>query len=142
MKYEDKSKFIGEVKTAVQEWAEGKIDALFPNKPQARALLKRGLNNRLTREDERVNRMLDTALLFVADERGTIDSDAVVDIVADLLTEMDVQRYQMGIVEVMAGKGEVVVSLPQNVYLDMIVGRLGTVRLTVDDLRELKELMG
>lgn len=141
MKYEDKSKFIGEVKTAVQEWAEGKVDALFPNKPQARALLKRGLNNWLTREDERVNRMLDTALLFVADERGTIDSDAVVDMVADLLTEMEVQRYQMGIVEVMAGKGEVVVSLPQNVYLDMIVGRLGTVRLTVDDLMELKGLM-
>lgn len=141
MKYEDKSKFIGEVKTAVQEWAEGKIDALFPNKPQARALLKRGLNNWLTREDERVNRMLDTALLFVADERGTIDSDVVVDILGALFKEMDVQRYQLGIVEVMAGKGEVVVSLPQNMYLDMIVGRLGTVRFTVDDLKELKELM-
>ncbi len=62
-------------------------------------------------------------------------------ILGDLFKEMDVQRYQLGIVEVMAGKGEVVVSLPQNMYLDMVVGRLGTVRFTVDDLKELKELM-
>lgn len=52
MKATDINKFKGDFKTAIQEWVEYRIDELFPNKPQTKVLLKRGLNNYFQRLTE------------------------------------------------------------------------------------------
>ncbi len=140
MKATDINKFKGDFKTAIQEWVEYRIDELFPNKPQTKVLLKRGLNNYLSKADGKLNDMIDNSLLFITDENGTIDTDVAIDMFVDMFKEMDIQEYKIGMIPITVGKGEIVAELPHNPLLDMVVGNLGKVKITSADFLELKEL--
>ena len=140
MKYTDIAQFKSECKTAIQQWGEEKIDALFPAKPQLRVLAKRGLDNILTRYDHRMNTAIDTALIFVADKNGTIDSDAAIDMLVSLFQEMDVQKYTLWGIDMSVGHGSVIIDLPHHPMLDLFVGNLGQVKFTAEDILELKEM--
>ena len=69
MKAEDLTKFKGELKTALQEWGETKIDELFPGKAAAKQFMKNGLHNILNRYDAQMNQRLDQ---FFLDPMGSI----------------------------------------------------------------------
>ena len=140
MKYTDIAEFTGKCKTAIQQWGDSKIDQLFPYKPQLRVFAKRGLDNILTRHDQRINKAIDTAMLFVADGNGCIDSDVLVDTLVSLFQEMDVQHYDLFGLGVGVGKGAITIDFPHNFLYDMLIGNLGQVKLTADDLLELKNL--
>lgn len=140
MKYTDMALFKGRLKTAVQKWGESKIDALFPSKPQLRVFAKRGFDNLLTRHDARINKAIDTALLFVADSKGNIDSDVAIDTLADLFNEMDIRKYDVGGMGISIGKGAVSIDLPHHFIYDMLVGNLGQIRFTTEDILELKAM--
>lgn len=140
MKATDINKFKGDFKTAIQEWVEYRIDELLPNKPQTKVLLKRGLNNYLSKADGKLNGMIDNSLLFITDENGTIDTDVAIDMFVDMFKEMDIQEYKIGMIPITVGKGEIVAELPHNPLLDMVVGNLGKVKITSADFLELKEL--
>lgn len=141
MKYTDMAQFTGKCKTAVQQWADKKIDELFPYKPQLRVFAKRGVDNILTRYDTRINKALDTAMLFVADGNGCIDSDVMVDTVVALFNEMEVQKYTVWGMDVGVGRGAVTINFPHNMVFDMLLGNLGQVKFTADDFLELKDLL-
>ena len=140
MKYTDIAKFKGECKSAIQQWGEEKIDALFPGKPQMRVMAKRGFDNLLTRCDHKMNTAIDTALLFVGDKNGTVDSDTAIDMLVGLFQEMDVQKYNAWGIDMCIGKGAITIDLPHHPMLDLFVGNLGQIKFTSDDLLELKEL--
>ncbi len=140
MKATDINKFKGDLKAAIQEWVEYRIDELFPTKPQTKVLLKRGLNNYLSKADGKLNSMIDNSLLFITDENGTIDTDVAIDMFVDMFKEMDIQEYKIGMIPITVGKGEIVAELPHNPLLDMVVGNLGKVKITSADFLELKEL--
>ena len=141
MKATDINKFKGDFKTAIQNWIEYRIDELFPAKPQTKVLLKRGLNNYISKADGKLNNIIDNSLLFIADENGSIDTDIAIDLFVDMFKEMDVQEYNIGMIPITVGKGEIVAELPHNPLLDMVVGNLGKVKITSADLLELKELL-
>lgn len=141
MKATDINKFKCDLKTAIQEWTETRIDELFPARPQTKVLLKRGLNNYLSKADGKLNSLIDNSLLFIADENGTIDTDTAIDMFVEMFKEMDVQEYRVGMIPITIGKGEIVAELPHHPLLDMVVGNLGKVKITSEDLLELKELL-
>ncbi len=141
MKREDLNQFKGEIKTAIQSWGESKIDSLFPQKAHTRTILKKGLNNFLSKKDALINKWLDTGFLFVADENGVIDSDVMVDTLVSLFEEMEVREYQLDVAKLTIGKGQAVIDLPHNFLLDMFVGNLGSIKFTSDDIGELKNLL-
>ena len=141
MKYTDIAQFKGECKSAIQQWGEEKIDALFPNKPQLRVIAKRGFDNLLTRYDHRMNTAIDTALIFVGDKNGTVDSDAAIDMLVSLFQEMDVRKYTVWGIEMSVGKGALTIDLPHHPMYDLLVGNLGQIKFTADDMLELKELL-
>ena len=138
MKYNDIALFKGKVKTAIQQWGEQKIDALFPNKAQLRVFAKRGFDNLLERHDARINKAIDTAMLFVADKHGCIDSDVAIDMLVDLFKEMEVQKYDLFGISVGVGKGAVTLDFPHHFVYDMLIGNLGQVKFTAEDFLELK----
>ena len=141
---EEINKFKGDLKTSIQSWVEGKIDALCDGKPKMKAAsvyLKRGLNNYLSREDLRINRAVDNALLFITDENGAIDTDVVVEDVVEMFKNMERQEKRIGMFRLEYGQGEIKITIPDNPFMDMIFGNLGMVRITADDLLELKELL-
>ena len=141
---EEINKFKGNLKTSIQSWVEGKINALCEGKPKMKAAsvyLKRGLNNYLDREDLRINRAVDNALLFITDENGSIDTDVVVEDLVEMFKNMDKQEKKIGMFHLEYGQGEIKITIPDNPLMDMIFGNLGVVRITADDLLELKELL-
>lgn len=141
MKATDINKLKGDVKTSIQAWIESKVDDLFPTRLQTRIFLKRGFNNYLARADGKLNGVIDYAMLFLSDENGCIDTDVAIDMLVEMFKEMEVKNYRMGIIPISVGKGRVIAELPHNPLLDMIVGDLGKLTITADDVAELKNLI-
>lgn len=139
------TKLTEDIKKAVRAWGEKKIDELCVTQPKMKAAsvyLKRGLNNWLDREEQQVDEMVNTLSLFVADKEGNIDTDTLVNDTVNIFREMDVNYTELGYFGVEYGKGVVTIHIPHNVLLDMIFGELGQIRITADDLLEVKQLMG
>lgn len=139
MKLQDVNLLKGKVKTALYDWGSKKVDELFPNKAHTRHFLKNGFRNLLAKEDARLNGWIDNLYLFVADERGEIDSDVMIDSFAGIFDEMKRKRYDLGLVEAVVGGGEVVIELPSNVLMDLFCGDAGKITFTKEDLLELKD---
>ena len=140
---EEIGKFKCDLKTNLQQWMESKIDALCADRPRlksASVYLKRGLNNWLDREDMRINKMVDNSLLFITDENGNIDVDVVMEDLIRMFREMDTRETMIGVFPVEYGKGEVRITIPHNPMLDLVFGDLGSVRITADDIMEIKGL--
>lgn len=137
-------KMAADLTQSVRTWAESKIDELCVTRPRLKAAsvyLKRGLNNWLDREENKVGEMVDTLALFAADKDGNIDADTLIEDAVNIFREMDMNYTETGAFAVEYGKGAVTIHIPHNLFLDMIFGDLGQVKITADDLLELKALM-
>lgn len=141
MKITDVNQFKGELKTSMQSWAESKVDELFANKPSAKVFMKNGINNMMNRWDARINSYIDMMFMFVADKDGVVDSDLMIDTIANLFKEMEERKYPMGMVDITVGKGQLLIELPHNLFLEMLVGDLGKVTFTTEDIKEFKNLL-
>lgn len=140
MKIEDVNQFKGVVKNALQDWGNAKIDEMLAKKAAPKAFLKNGLNNMLTRFDANINKWVDNIFLFVANEDGVIDSDSMIDTLAGIFKEMPKKEYSFGSFSAIAGGGEVIISFPHNFLMDMLVGDMGSVKFTTEDILDFKEL--
>lgn len=132
-----------DLKRNLQTWAEGKIDTLCAERPKmkyASVYLKRGLRNWIAREDARLDSMTDGVLLFVTDENGCVNTDVVIQDLVGMFKEMDVQQAHVGSFLVEYGKGELKIAIPHNPLLDLVFGDLGEVKITSEDLLEMKDL--
>lgn len=141
---EETAKLTDNLKVAVKEWANGKIDELAAGRPKLKAAsvyLKRGLDNWMEREDKRINSMVDGISLFVADKDGNIDTDTLIDDAVAMFKEMDVNFSEIGMFGIEYGKGAVKINIPHNIFFDMIFGDLGQIRITADDLLEIKQMI-
>jgi len=140
MKIEDVNQLKGMIKNVLQDWGNAKIDEMLPKKAAPKAFLKNGLNNMLTRYDANINKWVDNIFLFIADENGIIDSDTMIDTLADIFKEMPKKEYSYGSFGVVAGGGEVIISFPHNFLMDMLVGDMGSIKFTTEDILDFKGL--
>lgn len=141
---ENIAELTGNIKVAMRNWANGKIDELAADRPKLKAAsvyLKRGLNNYMEREDKRINSIVDGISLFVADKEGNIDTDMLIDDAVSMFREMDINFAEIGIFGIEYGKGAVKINIPHNFFLDMIFGELGQIKITADDLLEIKQMI-
>lgn len=141
---EETAKLTGNIKVAVRNWANAKIDELAADRPKLKAAsvyLKRGLSNYMEREDKRINSMVDGITLFVADKDGNIDTDTLIEDAVGMFKEMDVNFAEIGMFGIEYGKGVITVNIPHNIFLDMIFGDLGQIKITADDLLEIKQMI-
>lgn len=141
MKIEDINEFKGRLKSAFQQWGNSKIDEIFPNKPQIKAFAKNGLNNILARSDEKINKGVDTFMLFAASDDGVIDTDQLIDMGVEMFNELEPHRYEFGWVDIEVGKGELAFHMPKNMFTDLVLGKSGTMRMTTEDILELKNYL-
>lgn len=139
MRIEDVNRFKGELKTAFQTWGEAKIEELFPNSAMARTFAKNGLNNAMNRYDSMLNQGIDNLFMFVSKD-GVVDTDVMVDGMAQMFKEMKPSEYDMGGFHLSVGNGELAVDLPRNILLDMLIGT-SRLRFTSEDILEFKNLL-
>lgn len=140
MRTTDVSAFKGQAKTSIQNWLGRKVDEMFPNKAQTRAIAKNAINNVLNRMDDKLNGYIDTLFILFADESGTIDSDTLINGVASLLDEMNPSDFEIGPFKATVGNGEIAVRFPHNAFVEMIAGEIGGVKFTSSDIKEMKNL--
>lgn len=140
---EEINTFKSDLKSNIQAWTEDKIDKLSTTRPKLKAAsvyMKRGLNNWLDREDMRINKIVDNLLLFVTDESGNINTDIIIDDLINMFNGMDVRQAQVGFINVEYGKGEIKINIPHNPMLDLLFGDLGQVKITSEDILEIKKM--
>jgi len=140
MKTTDINAFKGQVKANIQKWAEAQIDQMIPDKVAARAMLKNAASNVIARFDRKIDQGVDAAFLMFGDSEGTIDSDALVDRLCEMLQEMPPTDYALGPIGATVGKGEIVIQFPHNVFSDLIVGNLGGAKISSADIKQIKNL--
>lgn len=132
-----------DIKRNIKTWASSKIADLCTNRQNLKTIsvyLERGLNNWLDREDARIDSIIDNIFLFIADENGKIDTDVIMDDLISIFKGMEVKQTMIGLFPVEYGAGEITISIPHNPMLDFVFGNLGCVRISVDDILEIKEL--
>lgn len=139
MRIEDVNRFKGELKTAFQTWGEAKINELFPNSAMARTFAKNGLNNAMNRYDSKLNQGIENLFMFVSQD-GVVDTDTMIDGMAQMFKEMKPSEYDMGGFHLSVGNGELAVDMPRNIFLDMLVGT-SRLRFTSEDIIEFKNLL-
>lgn len=141
---EDINLLKGDIKTALMQWSESKIDALTMSHPKLKPMsvyLRRGISNYLDRIDDQVDSAVDMLLLFVADKDGKIDTDTLINDAVEMFKLSDVHQSNIGIFDVTYGAGEILLTMPHNPLLDILFGNLGQIRLTADDLLELRNYL-
>jgi hypothetical protein len=141
MKVSDVNMFQEKVKDSLKAWANNKIDILFPNKPQVRAIVKNGISNIMCRVNDNINSYIDNLVLFLGDKDGNVDTDSMVDMAVNIFNEMEESSLDLGMVSIRTNRGELFIDLPNNIFLNMLVGNLGSVRLTSEDFKELKNYL-
>ena len=133
-----------DISHALQQWSSNKIDALVNAHPQLKPMsiyLRRGVSNYLQRIEGQIDSAVDMLTLFAADDAGNIDAGTLIDDAVEMFKLTDVHEAKVGIFDLTYGAGEVVLSLPHNPILDIFVGDLGIVKLTADDLLELRNYL-
>lgn len=141
MRVSDINAFKGQFKDAALKWVGSLVDQMLPNKVAARTLFKNAIGNAMARLDGKVNQMVDTALMVFGDADGVIDTDSTIDLLCDMLKEMPQKEYSFGMVGLKAGKGEVFIEFPHNIFSDLLVGNLGGVKFSTEDIKQLKNYL-
>ena len=88
-----------------------------------------------------IDSAVDMLTLFAADDAGNIDAGTLIGDAVEMFKLSDVREAKVGIFDLTYGAGEVVLSLPRNPVLDIFVGDLGIIKLTADDLLELRNYL-
>lgn len=141
MKTNDINLLKGQMKNAALSWVDSQIDCLLPNKATGRAILKNAAKNIVARYDERINESVDAAFLLFADSKGNIDSDTVVDSLCSMLEEMNISEFPLGAFGARIGKGEICIDLPRSFFSELIAGDIGGIKITTDDIKQIKNFL-
>lgn len=129
---------------AVTEWAEGKLAELSAEHPKIKVVktyLMNGLRNYMSRHDDEITKWTESMSLFLPQQDGCIDSDMLVDDAIRLLVQTEKTDIRVAGMDVSVGGGEITASLPDTLVANYLFGRLGRIRITADDLVELKGLV-
>ena len=141
---EDINLLKGDIKTALMQWSESKLNSLCMAHPQLKPMsvyLRRGLTNYIDRIDDQVDSAVDMLLLFVADKDGNIDTDTLINDAVEMFKLSDVHQSNIGVFDITYGAGEILLSMPHNPLLDIFFGNLRQIRLTAEDLLEMKNFL-
>lgn len=141
MKVNNVNKLKGILKDSLQSWVNSKVDAIIPERTTAKVFAKNCLNNLIARNEEKLDKLIDGFFLIAADEKGSIDSDKMIDLLVEIFKEMPKKEYNFGSFEIEAGCGEVNICFPHNFLVDMFFGDLGIVKFTTEDFTELKKMI-
>jgi hypothetical protein len=58
-----------------------------------------------------------------------------------MLKEMPQKDYPLGIAGLKVGRGEVLIQFPHNIFSDLLIGDVGGVKFTTEDIKQLKNYL-
>jgi|GEM_PF-5663777 hypothetical protein len=129
-----------QVISSLEMWIDDKVDSMTSSHPRMSVLsprLKQGFKNLVARNEKNI----ENTLLFFTDKDGKLDVGDVFEEAMKSFADMPVTRKSVMGMDIAIGKGEIVATLPQNVFTDFLFGGTGAFKFTADDFLDLKELL-
>ena len=137
---EELCKFKGDVKTAIYMWCTSMIDQLFAGKAglePAAYYAKNGISNAIDRYDERLNRYIDYAVMFVADKDGEIDTDKLIGDLVEIYKSTEKRTEDVLGMKLEYGAGEIVIYPPDNPFVNILFP-WQSVKITAEDILKIR----
>ena len=137
---EELCKFKGDVKTAIYMWCTSMIDQLFAGKAGLEPVAyyaKNGISNAIDRYDERLNRYIDYAVMFVADKDGKIDTDKLIGDLVEIYKSTEKRTEDVLGMKLEYGAGEIVIYPPDNPFVNILFP-WQSVKITAEDMLKIR----
>lgn len=129
---------------SIGEWIEERIDTLAMEHPQiatGTVYLKRGAHNYFFKERKRIDEMIRQIEMFIADENGDVNVETLFNDFISMFKEIEERPFNAGPLRGKLGKGAVCIDIPDNFVCTLLFGDCNTIRITTDDLMELKNMV-
>lgn len=135
-----KEKFLG----SIDLWLEARINDMLKENPALAVpsvYIKRGCHNIINKYKGKISKGIDNAALFFADEEGNINMDTLFADAMELFKSMEDSPFDMGMLKGSIGNGRIAITLPENIFTNIIFGSNKTIVFNGDDFLELKNLL-
>lgn len=135
-----KEKMLGSLDT----WLKGRIDEMVSDNPALvlpSVYIKRGCHNILNKYEGKISQNIDNAALFLADENGDINTNTLFADVMEIFKGLEDNTFDIGLVQGVVGKGRISITLPDNIFTNIIFGNKKTITFNENDFLELKSLL-
>lgn len=134
-----KEKMLGSLDT----WLKGRIDEMVSDNPALSlpsVYIKRGCHNILNKYEGKISQSIDNAALFLADENGDINTNTLFADAMEIFKGLEDNTFDIGLVQGVVGKGRISITLPDNIFTNIIFGNKKTITFNENDFMELKSL--
>lgn len=126
------------------QWVDNRIDSLVADNPamvMVSAYLKRGARNYLSLNQERIGSAITQAGLFVADGQGDVNISTLFDDLKAMFQSLPLYPFDLGPLHGTIGKGEIRLSLPDNLFCNILFGNVQSVSIKADDFLVLRDFL-
>lgn len=130
--------------SSLDTWLKERIDEMVSDNPTlavSSVYIKRGCHNILKKYEGKISQSIDNAALFFADEKGDINTNTLFADVIELFKGLEDNPFDIGLVQGVVGKGKVSITLPDNIFTNIIFGNKKTITFNEKDFLELKALL-
>ena len=125
-------------------WADARIDDMVKASPMLAipsVYMKRAAHNIIAKNKESLDKSIDNATLFIADENGNIDADTIFADMMQMLKAVEDYHFDFGIVHGHISNGAISIDLPDNIATAILFGSKRSINFTEEDFVELKDLI-
>lgn len=141
------SEFKEEFISSIEDWADSRIDGLADQNPRLSTTsiyLKNGVHNYLAQQSDEINSFIDSMMLCVGDGTGNIDVETVFNDILSMFNNMEELPFDFeflqGTLQGTIGKGLIRIELPNNMFTKLLFGDTHAIRITGEDIIELKKM--
>lgn len=130
--------------SSLDTWLKERIDEMVSDNPTlavSSVYIKRGCHNILKKYEGKISQSIDNAALFLADEKGDINTNTLFADVIELFKGLEDNPFDIRLVQGVVGKGKVSITLPDNIFTNIIFGNKKTITFNEKDFLELKALL-
>nr|DAG91653.1 MAG TPA: hypothetical protein [Crassvirales sp.] len=128
---------------SLDTWLKGRVDEMVNDNPALSlpsVYIKRGCHNILNKYEGKISQSIDNAALFLADENGDINTNTLFTDAMEIFKGLEDNTFDIGLVQGVVGKGRISITLPDNIFTNIIFGNKKTITFNENDFLELKSL--
>lgn len=129
---------------SLDTWLKGRVDEMVSDNPALSlpsVYIKRGCHNILNKYEGKISQSIDNAALFLADENGDINTNTLFTDAMEIFKGLEDNTFDIGLVQGVVGKGRISITLPDNIFTNIIFGNKKTITFNENDFLELKSLL-
>lgn len=129
---------------SVDVWADARIDDMVKANPMLAipsVYMKRAAHNIISKNKDKLDKSIDNAALFIANENGEIDADTIFADMMQMLKSVNDYHFDFGIIKGHIDNGTISIDLPDNIATAILFGSKRSINFTEEDFAELKDLI-